>query len=137
MQAIPENAEKIGQFIAQEINIDGKIPHATKEAVKILIKEAKKRAYLIDDQKDAFTLRLRDLGGVIRMAGDLAVMEDSSIITKKHMSLAVIKSLSIEDQILKRYESYEKAIQQDLTSSHVIQDQHAPFKNENVDRSYL
>lgn len=137
MKATPENAEKIGQFIAQEINIDGKIPHATKEAVEILIKEAKKRAYLIDEEKDAFTLRLRDLGGVIRMAGDLAVMEESSVISKKHMSLAVIKSLSIEDQILKRYESYEKAIQRDLASSHVIPDHHAPFKNENVDRSYL
>ncbi|WP_321423500.1 ATP-binding protein [uncultured Methanobacterium sp.] len=72
-----ENQAKMAQFVAQEIQMDGKIPHATKSAVELIIEEAKKRASIIDDQKDALTLRLRDLGGLVRMAGDIAVMGGS------------------------------------------------------------
>jgi len=105
-----ENVAKIAQFVAQEIEIDGKIPHATRRAVELLIDEARKRARVIDEQKDSLSLRLRDLGGVVRMAGDIAFMEDSKIITDKHMNFAINKAISIEDQIIKRYNTFENAI---------------------------
>ncbi|MCK9150955.1 ATP-binding protein [Methanobacterium alcaliphilum] len=132
-----ENENKIAQFTAQEIELDGKIPHATKGAVEELVKEARKRAKVIDDKKDAFTLRLRDLGGVVRMAGDLAVMDNSEYITKSHVHLATKKAISIEDQILKRYHTFENALQKDLSSSQRIMNPPKDYHNENVDRSYM
>ena len=84
-----DNQAKMAQFVAQEIEIDGKIPHATIKSVEILLDEARKRARVIDDQRDSFTLRLRDLGGVVRMAGDMAVMDGSKYIEPKHMNFAV------------------------------------------------
>jgi ATP-dependent Lon protease len=132
-----QNAAKLAQFVAQEIEIDGKIPHANKKAVEILIEEAKKRAKVIDDQENAYTLRLRDLGGVVRMAGDFAVTDESEFITSKHMSFAIHNAISIEDQILKRYDSFENALQKDLSSHKKSFEGKSRFPNENVDRSYM
>jgi len=105
--------------------------------VEVLIKEACERAKIIDDKNDSFTLRLRDLGGVIRMAGDLAVMDKSHYITKHHMKLATKKAISIEDQIIQRYQTYENALQKDLSSSQRSVNPHPEYQNENVDRSYM
>jgi ATP-dependent Lon protease len=132
-----ENEAKLAQFVAQEIEMDGKIPHATKMAVKLLIDEARKRARIIDDQRDAFTLRLRDLGGVLRMAGDMAVMDGSEFIMEKHMTFAIDNAISIEDQIIKRYNSFENAVRKDLSSSRHMGDGKSHPPNENVDRSYM
>lgn len=132
-----ENVAKLAQFVAQEIEMDGKIPHATKRAVELLIDEARKRARIIDEQKDSLTLRLRDLGGVIRMAGDIAVMESSEYIRDKHMNFAINNAISIEDQIIKRYSSFENAIQKDFSSLKNISNGKPGLSNENVDRSYL
>ncbi|MGC9517679.1 MAG: ATP-binding protein [Methanomicrobiales archaeon] len=137
MPANEENAAKLAQFVAQEIEMDGKIPHATLKAVEILIENAKKRAKLIDDQNDAYTLRLRDLSGVVRMAGDFAVMEGSEFINAKHMSFAVKKSISIEDQILKRYDSFENAMNKDYSSSQQMHNKKSKTPNDHVDRSYI
>lgn len=137
MTANEENAGKLAQFMAQEINLDGKIPHATSQAVQILIKEAENRALLIDDVKNAYTLRLRDLAGVIKMAGDLAVMDESNYITKKHMSKAVNKAISIEEQILKRYKNFDKEFTEDEYSFRTFKQKRSPYPNENIDRSYL
>lgn len=137
MEDTEENVAKLAQFVAQEIEIDGKIPHATRRAVELLIDEARKRAKIIDDQKDALTLRLRDLGGVVRMAGDMAVMEGDDLIREKHMNFAVNNAISIEDQIIKRYNSFENAIQKDLSSSQSINNGKSHLPNENVDRSYM
>ncbi|MDD3984565.1 MAG: sigma 54-interacting transcriptional regulator, partial [Methanobacterium sp.] len=132
-----ENQSKIAQFVAQEIKIDGKIPHATKNAIKLLIEEARRRAYAIDDKKNSLTLRLRDLGGVVRMAGDMAIMESSDLIEEKHMLFAIENATSIEDQIIKRYKSYENAINKDLSSSQHMGKGKINNPNENVDRSYM
>ncbi|MEJ8542873.1 Lon protease family protein [Methanothermobacter wolfeii] len=130
-----ENRAKIVQFVAQEIELDGRIPHARAAAVEILIEEARRRARVIDDTNDALTLRLRDLGGVVRMAGDLAVMDGSKYIESKHMEVAVRKAVSVEDQIIRRYKSFEKALEKDLSSSQRMS-QHR-YSNENIDRSYM
>ena len=132
-----ENVAKMAQFVAQEIEIDGKIPHATRETVELLIDEARKRARVIDDQKDSLTLRLRDLGGVLRMAGDIAVMEGDPLIREKHMNFAINNAISIEDQIIKRYKTFENALQKDVSSSQNMSNNKYGLPNENVDRSYM
>lgn len=130
-----ENRAKIAQFVAQEIELDGKIPHARAAAVELLIEEARRRARAVDDVDNALTLRLRDLGGVVRMAGDLAVMDGSPYIETRHMEVAIRKAVSVEDQIIRRYKSYEKALEKDLSSSQRMS-QHG-YSSENIDRSYM
>ncbi len=137
MPDTPENASKLAQFVAQEIKMDGKIPHATRSAVSILLDESRRRAKVIDDQKNSLTLRLRDLGGVIRMAGDMAVMEGKNLIEDKHMHFAIKKSLSIEDQIINRYKTFENAMQRDYSSTQQMGGGKDHLPNENVDRSYM
>lgn len=137
MSDTEENQAKMAQFVAQEIEIDGKIPHATLSAVEIVIEEARKRARIIDDQNDSLTLRLRDLGGLVRMAGDMAVMEASKLIKDRHIKFAVKNAISIEDQILERYQSFEQAMEKDLSSSQKIHSGRNGTPNDHVDRSYL
>jgi ATP-dependent Lon protease len=132
-----ENRAKLAQFVAQEIKLDGKIPHATRNAVEILIEEAKRRAEAIDEQKNSLTLRLRDLGGCLRMAGDMAVMDSSDLIMENHMSFAIKNALSIEDQIIKRYHTFENAFNKDISSSQNMETGQKHNPNENVDRSYM
>lgn len=137
--AMPDNEEnvaKLAQFVAQEIEMDGKIPHVTKKAVEALIQEARKRALVIDDLKDSLTLRLRDLGGVVRMAGDIAVTHGDDLIREKHMNFAIENAIPIEDQIIKRYSSFENAIQKDVSSFQSISGKYG-LPNDNVDRSYM
>jgi len=131
-----ENQAKMAQFVAQEIKMDGKIPHATRKSVELLLDEARKRARVIDDKRDSFTLRLRDLGGVVRMAGDMAVMDGSRYIEPKYMSFAIKRAISIEDQIINHYQSFEKAALKD-SSSQQLSSSNQNHPNENVDRSYL
>jgi ATP-dependent Lon protease len=132
-----ENEAKLAQFVAQEIKMDGKIPHASRKAVKLLLDEARRRAKVIDDQRNALTLRLRDLGGVIRMAGDIAIMEKRDVIEERQMLFAIKNAKSIEDQIISRYETYEKAMQKDHSSSQHLTNDKNQHPNENVDRSYM
>jgi ATP-dependent Lon protease len=102
MPNTPKNTNKIIQFIAQEIRKDGKIPHANKEAVKAIIDEARRRAKTLDG-KDGLTLRLRGLSGIIKLAGDAAMMEKSEFIDKRHIESAILKAKTIEQQAEGRY----------------------------------
>jgi ATP-dependent Lon protease len=102
------NRVKLLQFIAQEIIKDGKIPHANAEALDALINEAKKRAKLIDNV-NGLTLRLRDLSGIIKLAGDLAHLEESEFIELKHVQLALKRGKTVEEQVSERYGSWWRA----------------------------
>jgi len=108
-----ENRAFMVQFVAQEIVKDKKIPHATREAVGLIIEEAKKRARVVDDARNALTLRLRDLGGIIRLAGDLAKQEGSDYINAKHIKEGVEEAKPIEYQLEERYGSVWKGIEKD------------------------
>ena len=101
----PKNRGKMAQFVAQEIKADGRIPPATKEFIYALIEEAKRRAYLLDGKKNSISLRLRDLGGLIRRAGDIAILEGEEVIDKKHLIKALRDTKPIEHQIKERYGS--------------------------------
>jgi len=112
-----ENRYKLAQFTAQEIVMDAKIPHATKEAVLLVIDEARKRAKVIDNRDKSLTLRLRELGGLLRAAGDVAVGERASTIEAVHIKEALRRARPVEEQIKERYGSYMGAISSDMTGS--------------------
>ena len=99
-----ENRSKLIVFTAQEIVKDGKIPHFSKEAVDEIIEEAKRRA----DRKGHLTLRLRDLGGLIRAAGDLAKEQKSALVTEKHVRDAKNLARTLEQQIADKYIEQKK-----------------------------
>lgn len=94
-----ENRDKIAKFVAQEVIKDKKIPHFTKEAVEGIIEEARKMA----NRKDHLTLRLRELGGLIRAAGDVAQEENSKYVKKEHLEKAKKISRTLEKQIADKF----------------------------------
>lgn len=99
-----ENRNKITVFVAQEVVKDGKIPHFSKEAADEIIEEARRRA----NRKGHLTLRLRELGGLIRAAGDLAKEQKSDLVTKKHVIDAKAIARTLEQQIADKYIDQKK-----------------------------
>ena len=94
-----ENRDKIAIFVAQEIVKDKKIPHFSKDAVLEIIEEARKMA----NRKGHLTLRLRELGGLVRAAGDLAKEENAKIVLRKHVIDAKKVARTLEKQIADKY----------------------------------
>ncbi|VVB77081.1 Archaeal Lon protease [uncultured archaeon] len=95
MRDTEENQDKIIKFIAQEVKKDGRIPHFDYEACMEIMNEARRRS----GRKNSLTLILRDLGGVIRAAGDLAVENKEKVVTKAD----VIGALSLAEPIEAQY----------------------------------
>lgn len=125
------NRAKYAQFVAQEVNMDGHIPHATIGAVEEIIKEGRLRAKT-DGQLNSLTLRLRELGGLIRAAGDLAVIEHSPLITADLINDARRRSRPVEDQIKERYGSYMKGMSKDVSGAQKEKSNYY-FENEHLD----
>ncbi len=115
------NRTKMVQFIAQEITVDKRIPHASRGAVAAIVEEAHRRAKEIDNKDHTLTLRLRELGGLIRAAGDLAVIEGAALIEDLHIRKAIKLSKSAEQQIKERYGSYFAGQAADITESQKAQ----------------
>ncbi len=103
----PENVERFARFVAQEIKKDKKIPHFTKTAVKEIIKEARRRA----GRKGYLSLKLRDLGGLIRVSGDIAKEEGNDSVSAKHVQKARKSAATLEQQIAERYTFDKKEYQ--------------------------
>lgn len=99
MPDTPENRDKLVQFVAQEVKKDGRIPHFSRKAVAEIIREAQRRA----GKKDSLTLKLRDLGGLIRAAGDIAKGERSDVVKLEHVISAKKLARTLEQQIADRY----------------------------------
>ena len=93
-----ENREKLIRFVAQEVSKDKKIPHFTKRAVAEIIREAQRRA----GRRGQLTLRLRELGGLIRVAGDIAHEENASIVDFQHVIAGKRIARSLEQQVTDR-----------------------------------
>ncbi len=98
------NRAALLQFIAQEIRKDGKIPHFDKGAVEELFEEARRRA----GRKKRLTLILRDLGGLIRAAGDIAIENNKKVVTKEDVIAAHRLANSIEAQVVNQEIEYRK-----------------------------
>ena len=99
MKDTEANRDKIVQFVAQEVYKDDKIPHFKKEAVEVIINEAKKMA----NRKGHLTLRLRELGGLVRAAGDVAKEEGAKFVERIHVLNARRLARPLEQQIADRY----------------------------------
>jgi lon-related putative ATP-dependent protease len=99
MEDTPENRKSLVRFVAQEVLRDGHLPPFDKEAVDEVIREAQRRA----GRKGHLTLKLRDLGGLVRVAGDIAHSEDSAVTTAKHVLSAKKMARSIEQQLADSY----------------------------------
>ncbi len=107
LEDTPENRRKYTRFVAQEVEKDGRLPHFEREAVEEVILEAKRRS----GRKDHLTLKLRDLGGLVRVAGDIAKDHDRELTTREDVLEAKKRSRSIEQQladtIIDRRKDYE------------------------------
>ncbi len=99
MDDTEENRKKLVRFVAQEVAKDKKIPHFDKKAVAEIIKEAQRRA----GRRGQLTLRLRELGGLIRVSGDIAREENKPVVTQQHVFAAKRIARSLEQQIVDRY----------------------------------
>jgi Lon-like ATP-dependent protease len=94
-----ENRKKFIRFVAQEIKKDGKIPHFDQSAIAEMIREARRRS----NRKGYLTLKLRDMGGLIRVAGDMARQEGVELTTAMHVLSAKGMARSIEGQVSDEY----------------------------------
>lgn len=104
-----KNRNNITRFVAQEVKKDGKIPHFDKQAVAMILREAQRRS----GRKGELTLRMRELGGLIRIAGDISVQKKEKYVTGTDVAEARYTARSLEQQIsdehikgLKRYELF-------------------------------
>ena len=94
-----ENRRKLIRFVAQEVIRDGKIPHFDRSAVEEIIREARRRA----GRKGHLTLKLRDLGGLVRVSGDIARAEAAPVATADHVLKAKHIARSVEQQLADTY----------------------------------
>jgi Lon-like ATP-dependent protease len=93
------NRDKIARFVAQEVKKDAKIPPFSRDAVAEIVNEARRKA----DKKNSLTMKLRELGGVVRVAGDLAKEKHKDIVTADDVINAKNYAKSFEQQIASRY----------------------------------
>ncbi|MBS3060753.1 MAG: ATP-dependent protease LonB [DPANN group archaeon] len=110
-----ENREKMAQFVAQEVKKDGKISHFTDAAVEFITQEARKRA----GRKHKLTLKLRDLGGFIRAAGDIARLENSNVVEKKHAEQAQASAKTLEQQLADKTIDYKREYEVIKTTGYI------------------
>ena len=92
------NRRKLVRFVAQEVRRDGKIPHFDGPAVAEVIREAQRRS----GHTGKLSLRLRELGGLVRTAGDLARDDAADAVTVDHVLQAKRMSQSLEYQVTRR-----------------------------------
>ena len=116
MEDNQENRNKLIQFIAQEVVKDKKIPHFTREACLDIIQEARKRAGI----SGKLTVSLRELGGLVRAAGDLAVEDASKYVERKHVLKAKVFARTLEQQLADTYIENKKRYQVIITEGSII-----------------
>src|SRR3989344_5487418 len=111
-----ENQLKIAQFIAQEVIKDGKIPHFSNAAAEEIINEAKRRS----GTSGKLTLHLRELGGLVRAAGDLAKEEGKGITERTHVIRAKLLARPLEQQLADKYIEEKKKYEVIITKGKII-----------------
>ncbi len=110
------NRVKLITFVAQEVSKDKKIPHFNKSAVAEIVREAQRRA----GRRGMLTLRLRELGGLVRVAGDIAIEREAKIVDAKHVQEAKSIARSLEQQVTDRAVERRKDYKTCLTEGAVI-----------------
>jgi len=92
------NRMKLVRFVCQEVTKDRKIPHFETGAIMEILREAQRRA----GRRGQLTLRLRELGGLIRVAGDIAQEEGAPLVLAHHVLAAKKIARSLEQQVADR-----------------------------------
>ena len=108
------NRRRLIRFIAQEVRRDmgtsREIPHFDKSAVAIILREAQRRA----GRRGKLSLRLRELGGLVRIAGDLAMEEQAEIVTAAHVlgarNIAKPLEQQVADRMIERRQDYAMVV---------------------------
>ncbi|PNW65627.1 UNVERIFIED_CONTAM: ATP-dependent protease LonB, partial [Euhalothece sp. KZN 001] len=95
----PEMRRKYARFVAQEVQKDGRLPAFSRDAIEEIILEARRRA----GRKGHLTLKLRNLGGLVRVAGDIGRAADRERVTREEVLAAKAQSRSIEQQLADDY----------------------------------
>jgi Lon-like ATP-dependent protease len=104
------NRRRLIRFIAQEVLRDQdtirEIPHFHKSAVSMILREAQRRA----GRRGKLSLRLRELGGLVRIAGDLAVEAGAPLTTAEHVlgarNIAKPLEQQVADRMIERRQDY-------------------------------
>ncbi len=105
MKDTERNRRRLIRFIAQEVKNElGKdtgraIPHFDKSAIALILKEAQRRS----GRRGKLSLRLRELGGLVRIAGDLAAEDKSPLVSSKHVIRARTIAKPLEQQVADRF----------------------------------
>lgn len=107
MPDTPENRKKIVQFVAQEVEKDGKIPHFTKEAVLEILKESRRKS----GRKGHLTCIFRDLGGLVRSAGDVALKKGKRYVDADDIYDSKKLARTLEHQIADKFIEQKKEYQ--------------------------
>ena len=96
------NRRRLIRFIAQEVHRDQdtlrEIPHFDVGGVAAILKEAQRRS----GRRGKLSLRLRELGGLVRIAGDLAVEDGAELVTAQHVIRARSIAKPLEQQVADR-----------------------------------
>jgi Lon-like ATP-dependent protease len=95
MDDTPENRWLLTRLVAQEVRRDGKIPHFSAPGVQAVLAAAGQRA----GQTGQLSCHFRELGGLIRIAGDIAVREGATLVEACHVHMARKWSRPIEEQM--------------------------------------
>ena len=115
----PEMRRKYARFVAQEVAKDGRLPHFDEEAMEEVILEARRRA----GRKGHLTLELRNLGGLVRVAGDIARSGDKEYTEREDVLQAKGRSRSIEqqlaDEFIERRKDYELQVAEGYVAGRV------------------
>ncbi len=116
MEDNPKNEEKLVQFVAQEVKKDKKIPHFTADAVQEIIEEARKMA----GRKKRFTLNLRELGGLVRAAGDIGRENGLSVVSRQEVLDAKKIFKPVESQLASKMIERRKEYQVVMTKGSAV-----------------
>ena len=98
------NRRRLIRFVAQEVNNElnkktgNPIPHFDKSGIAVILRESQRRA----GRRGKLTLRLRELGGLVRVAGDLACEEGSDLTSARHVLAARRIARPLEQQVADR-----------------------------------
>jgi Lon-like ATP-dependent protease len=93
------NRWKMVRFVAQEVAKDKKIHHFHRGAIAEVIHEAQRRS----GRQGQISLRFRELGGLIRAAGDIANEDNSKTVYAKHVLKGRKIARSLEQQVADRF----------------------------------
>lgn len=102
-----KNEDNIARFVAQEVRKDGKIPPFSYDAVQEVLEEARR----LSGRRKKFTLNFREIGGLVRAAGDFAKEEGAKFVEPDHIRKGRSVARPIESQVVGKMVEQKKEYQ--------------------------